>query len=163
MFYVRETYPDVFERITTDLAVGEGDAAITHPVGNLVLYSDAELAAIGVIAVQFARLPLDHYEIARSIQRIDGVVTEVIDSAPSPVQVPASVTSAQAVIALKRAGLLAGVTAALNARDDEEALIWFTRAQTWERANSNVLALAQLLGLSEAQVDDLFVAAATIQ
>lgn len=162
MIYVKETNPDTFERITEDITVGEGDSAITHPVGNLPLYSSEDLAAIGVIPVEPARLPLDHYEISRGSERIDGKVVEVIESALTPIRVPNSVTRVQAKIALEDAGLLDAVLAAVYTSDDRRVGIWFTDADSWERENPYVLGLASGLGLTGDQVDGLFLAAAKV-
>lgn len=78
----------------------------------------------------------------------------------SPV-VPATVTRAQAKIALLRAGLLENVKAAVSAAGGEVE-IWFADAPTWERANAYVVALGAELALTTAQIDALFVQAAQI-
>lgn len=76
--------------------------------------------------------------------------------------VPASVSSAQAKIALVRAGHIPAVKAAIEALGDEEAAIWFTDARTWERSSPYVGKIAEALGLSDAETDALFIAAALI-
>jgi hypothetical protein len=81
-------------------------------------------------------------------------------SIPGVVIVPASVSRAQAKIALHRAGLLDMVKTAVSG--DPELEIWFTDATTWERNNPHVVALGEELIGDTASVDALFVAAAQI-
>ncbi|NNM74750.1 hypothetical protein [Enterovirga aerilata] len=73
---------------------------------------------------------------------------------------PVSVSPAQARIALHSAGLLGQVKQI--AEDDPEIGIWFEYATAWDRANPHVSDLGAALGLTEAQIDDLFVTAAAI-
>ena len=75
--------------------------------------------------------------------------------------VPASVTPYQARCALLNAGLLDGVNAAVTAAGGSMALAW-EYATMIERSSSFIAAMQGGLGLSDAQVDALFVAAAAI-
>ena len=80
-----------------------------------------------------------------------------------PVPVPAAVTMRQARLALLGAGKLAGVTAAINALPSpqkEAAQIEWEYSQTVERNRGFVLLLSAALGLTDAQMDALFVNAA---
>lgn len=73
------------------------------------------------------------------------------------IPVPESVTPAQGRIALLRGGLLDQVKALVaSVGADTELGIWWDYATVWERHNTNVLAFAAQLGLSDDQVDDLF-------
>lgn len=72
-----------------------------------------------------------------------------------------SVTSAQAKIQLRRAGIRDKVDAAIKAADGE-VQDWFTDARVWERDNPNVVGIGTSLGLKPADIDALFVAAAQI-
>lgn len=76
--------------------------------------------------------------------------------------VPASVTRLQARLALKQAGLLASVTAAILAlpETDDVRLFWDNGA-TWERQSPVLCAMAEGLGLTD-QIDALFVLAASL-
>lgn len=78
---------------------------------------------------------------------------------PGPA-VPASVSRAQAKIALHRAGLLGLVKTAVAA--DPEVQIWFEDALVWERQNPHVVALGEQLIGDAAGVDALFIAAGQI-
>lgn len=85
---------------------------------------------------------------------------------PAPAGVP-SVTMAQARIALSRAGISeADVADAIGAIPDgqakTEARIWWECAGTVERSHPTVAQLAAALGLSDSDVDGLFLAAAAI-
>lgn len=87
-----------------------------------------------------------------------GVIAPYV--APMP-PVPVSVTAFQAKAALLNAGLLDKAQAAVSAAAPIVQLAWAT-AQSYERSSPTVAALAAALGLSDAQVDDLFRAAALI-
>lgn len=83
---------------------------------------------------------------------------------PTPV-VPASVTMRQARLALLGAGLLDDVDAAINAMPSpqkEAARIAWEYSQEVQRHNGVVASLGPLLGLTDAQIDDLFLAAAQL-
>lgn len=75
--------------------------------------------------------------------------------------VPPSVSSAQAKIQLRRAGLRNKVDAAVQAAGGEMQ-DWFTDARTWERTSQYVLDLGASLKLKPADLDKLFKAAAQI-
>lgn len=74
-----------------------------------------------------------------------------------PEPVPQEITRFQAKAALRAAGLLAQVQAAMNnpATDEFARLAW-TEAPVFLRTSPTLLAMAAALGLSEAQLDDLF-------
>lgn len=79
-----------------------------------------------------------------------------------PVPVPASVTMRQARLALLAAGLLGAVQTAidgLSSPDKEAAQIEWDYSNEVQRSNGVVSALAPALGLTEAQIDALFIAA----
>lgn len=89
-------------------------------------------------------------------------------SVPDYAPVPTSVSSAQAKIQLLRSPPLKGgktllddVTAAAQEAGGE-VYIWFTDARDWERANANVNALGKSLGLTDAQIDEMYIEAKKI-
>lgn len=82
-----------------------------------------------------------------------------------PVPVPQSVTMRQARLALHAAGLLSGVDAAIAAMPEPAktaALIEWEYASAVERNAGLVPAMAAALGMSDADIDDLFITAATL-
>lgn len=84
--------------------------------------------------------------------------------APPPV-VPDSVSMRQARLALLGAGLLSQVDAAiasLPSPQKEAAAIEWEYAQEVQRHNGLVPAMAQALGMTDAQLDALFMQAATL-
>jgi hypothetical protein len=84
---------------------------------------------------------------------------------PPPAIVPQSVTMRQARLALLQAGLLSNVTSAINALPSpqkEAASIEWEYSQTVERNRGFVLLLGAALGLTETQLDDLFILASTL-
>lgn len=86
-----------------------------------------------------------------------------IASAPAASNVPAEVTMRQARQALYIAGRLADVTAAIDSMPEpprESARIAWEYSQVIERDATFVRQLATALGMSNADVDALFVAAA---
>jgi hypothetical protein len=113
-------------------------ADTSHPRNIETLWSAQELAAIGLeLAPEPAPVPAD------------------------PNAVPKAVTMVQARIALRATGLLDRVNAAVAAADDNTKDGW--EYSTVLRRNSPTLvAIAGTIGLSEAQVDELFLAAAQV-
>ena len=78
-----------------------------------------------------------------------------------PVPVPLSVTPLQARRALLAAGKLDAVSSAVAVADQDTKLAW-DYATSVERGSSFVASLAAAIGLTDAQVDDLFRTAATL-
>jgi hypothetical protein len=80
----------------------------------------------------------------------------------SAIGVPVEVTMRQARLALHAAGLLTQVENAINALPDPprtSARIEWDHSNTVQRNNGFVLQLGQMLGLTSAQLDSLFIAA----
>jgi hypothetical protein len=115
---------------TNDIWTGEPINNVRHPLNIEQLWTDAELNAIGL-----ARVP-----------------PPVVSS------VPQVVTRAQAKIAMLRAGILGAVEAAVDAAGGE-AEIWYRDALTWSRDNPYINSLGAQLGLSQTQIDLLFIEA----
>ena len=79
--------------------------------------------------------------------------------------IPQEVTMRQARLALHNAGLLASVEAAINALAEPKqstARIEWDHSQTVQRSRGLVLELGTAMGLTSAQIDALFVAAAAL-
>lgn len=87
----------------------------------------------------------------------------VAKTAPlSPIPIPQTVSRLQALCALQKAGLLSQVQAAVTASPDPLSAIVWNNAATFERASPTLQALATAAGLTAAQLDSLFIAAAQI-
>ena len=88
---------------------------------------------------------------------------EFTEPVPPPPTIPSAVTMRQARLALLGAGLLDDVDAAINAMPSpqkEAARIEWEYSQEVQRHNGFVSVLAPMLGLTDAQLDTLFVVAA---
>ena len=104
------------------------------------------------------------------VAQLDGsgwVVLAARPPVPTPVvRVPASVTMRQARLALLGAGLLDDVDAAIASIPDETtrraAQIEWEFSNEVQSNNGVVAALGPLLGLTDAQIDDLFLTAAQL-
>lgn len=91
-------------------------------------------------------------------------VVQPVPAAPSPV-VPASVTMRQARLALLQAGKLSAVDAAIAALADpqkSEAQIEWQYASSVERGSSLVATLGPALGMTDADMDALFIMASAL-
>lgn len=88
---------------------------------------------------------------------------EIHEAGEPEVMVPQQVTRFQAKAALLEAGLLSAVEEYVN-KDDTSALIKLAYAEAlhFERDSQFISALGPLLGLTDAQIDELFIKAATI-
>ena len=80
-----------------------------------------------------------------------------------PVYIPQQVTAFQARAALYNAGLLATVEAAVAASTDEVLKLAWGHALHFDRNSPTIAAMAAALGLSDTDVDNLFVAASQIE
>lgn len=90
------------------------------------------------------------------------VMAHTAPAAPD-VAVPAAVSSFQARAALLRAGLLDDVEAIMaDAATPREAVLAWEYATEFRRGSPTVAAIAGALDLTDEQLDDLFIEAATI-
>lgn len=82
---------------------------------------------------------------------------------PPPPPIPTTVTRFQALAILAAGGYLDTVRTYINTLDQNnvQRLAW-ENAADWERSSPTLNALATMLGLSNAQVDDLFIAASQV-
>lgn len=82
----------------------------------------------------------------------------------SPPDVP-TVTALQGMLSIKQAGLTAAFVAwksGLDPVDDFEMIAFFEKAQAWKRDNPYLIQGATALGLTETQLDELFITAGGI-
>jgi len=80
-----------------------------------------------------------------------------------PPPIPSTVTRFQALAVLAAGGYLDTVRTYINTLDQNnvQRLAW-ENATDWERTSPTLNALATMLGLTDTEVDDLFVAAAQV-
>ena len=100
------------------------------------------------------------------ILKPDGTIETVTEAdlergGPDPVRAVTEVSRAQAKIALHRTGYLTAVEFMVEAEGGEVA-IWFADALNWRRDNPHVVTLGGALGLSPAEIDQLFTMASEI-
>lgn len=76
-------------------------------------------------------------------------------------EIPESVSPYQARCALHAAGLLTAVEATIASADVPAQIAW-EYATVFERHSPFIEALAPMLGLTEQQIDDLFITASTV-
>lgn len=94
---------------------------------------------------------------------VEAVVAAHVPTAPAPVAVPESVTKYQCCVILAKHGLLAQTSAffAGLAQDDPRRLAW-EMAPTAQRRSASTLDAIAHLGLSQAEVDAMFIEAAQV-
>lgn len=85
---------------------------------------------------------------------------EAVDTDALARPVPQTITQKQARLALLGAGLLASVNAAVQAAGGAAQITW-EYASVIERFDPLILTLGPTLGLSSAQIDQLFITAST--
>lgn len=107
---------------------------------------------------------------ARIIPGPDGQPVLTYDAAPQDTvadlerwRASAQISRFQARAALMQAGLLDQVEAAVAASDDPLIALAWADTTVWPRTSPTIAALADTVGLTGAQIDDLFRAAAQIQ
>jgi hypothetical protein len=92
----------------------------------------------------------------------DNIEADIANPAPAPVAVPQEVTRRQIFLALLATSSSLTRAAIRGGLVDEAALIEFDEAITFKRTHPLVAALASSLGLSDAEVDAIFIAAAAL-
>ena len=93
-----------------------------------------------------------------TITNLQAEVTRLEALVPPPVDpnvVPEFVTAVQGRLALHRAGLLVTVEQAVATANGETQIFWEYSAE-WHRNNTVLSALAEAIGLTSEQVDDMF-------
>jgi hypothetical protein len=165
MPYVIEREPGTFEEIAGGFQAGSGEEAINHPDGWLEAASPAELDDARVELVPPAEVPEGMVVLSTRYARVKGIVTQLLELAPEPVVIPASVTPRQLRLALLFAGKLDQVEAFVaSGHAPKAAVISWEYATEFLRGDPmlNELAGALQPPLASADIDALFVAASRI-
>ncbi|WP_119167118.1 hypothetical protein [Algihabitans albus] len=126
-------------------------------------YADPEgTLIVAEIDGKTLHVPIDQAN--RHYARIIGESVEIAAYEPPPPEVPAIVSRYQGRQALRDAGLFDQVVALVNdPATAEEVRVRWEDLTVFERHSPLIAALAPSLGLSKAEVDALFVAAAAIE
>lgn len=135
----------------------KGIAALLSPEGDVVMaYED--------VAHAEPRLgrPVVLPDYTGTIQDLAGSHLDLTTGELFKRTVPVAVSKAQAQMALYNIGLLDDLEAAIAAHPYRPVRIWYDSANYWERANPYVSMLAPELGLTDEQIDALFVEAAKL-
>jgi len=136
----------------------------SHPWTALDAYGPADLARY---AIQTPALPVPPagQEIAGyslTLEPATGVIGVAATFAPiPPPPVPDEVSAMQAQLVLDQTGRLDAVNAAV-AQASRQVQIYWAKATTLHRAHPVLLQMAQALGMSDAELDSLFLAAAAL-
>lgn len=136
--------------------------ALTTPTGNYGPYNTIEVLADRYRCDGNTDLPFSVVGTGEIVEA-DTITWPEPPAPPAPV--PESVTMRQARLALHAAGLLAGVDAAIASMQEPAktaAAIEWEYASEVERNAGLVPAMAAALGMTDAQIDDLFITAATL-
>lgn len=132
---------------------------ITRTEIKFVSYHPTQLSLLEADAALMGTSLDDH------AQTLADWVAAYVPPPPEPVAVPQIVTMRQARLALLGAGKLAAVNAAINALPSptkEAAQIEWEYSQEVNRQNGLVSQLAPLLGMTDADLDALFIAGAAL-
>lgn len=145
---------------------GERIDEILYPLNIEQLWSTEELEALNLYVPQNAdEVPEGKIVMSTSVQRVDGTVKFVHVLEDYVVPVPSVVTRRQAKLALHGAGLLSLIEPSLQALFEPEktaAIIEWENATEFHRDHGLLVALASILGLTNEQVDDLFIQASQL-
>lgn len=157
-----------------DARQAELDAALAAEQDGIAQRAalDAATATLAQARADLAPLESQHADLTARVAALQAGIDACqssLNADPSveadPVHVPPVVTMRQARLALLGAGLLAGVDAAISAMPEptkSAAKIEWEYSGTVERNRPFVQALTPALGMTAAQVDQLFIAAATL-
>lgn len=129
-----------------------------HSDDALETYDPARRARFLIQDFIVPEAPAGQAVISYTLAIIAGAIVAQPTFGPAFVPVPMIVSMMQAQLALNAAGLLASVEAAVNSSSELTKIYWKT-ASNLHRDHPLVISLTAALGLTPAQVDDLFRAA----
>ena len=128
----------------------------TRIIDNVVVAD--KLADVYVTDTQTVHVSVPGAEIGATL---DPTFSTVIAPPVIPVVVPPSVTRYQARVALRRAGLRDTVETMVKAAGGDVEDAW-NDAAVFERNSNFIVSMGKALGLTDKQIDDLFIMADTI-
>lgn len=93
----------------------------------------------------------------------DAAAIQAANGQPETSSIPQVVSAAQGGIALIQAGFMADVQSVIDAPETPAEIKWaWARATEWHRDSPAMAYIAPIAGISEAQMDELFIAAGRI-
>lgn len=152
MVIVQESAPNLFTEIAPGMSFKAG--GVLHPWQVAELWSDEDLATIGVYHVEPAEVPPYKVVTNTAYERDgSGKVVQVLTLEDAPIEpVPAS----SAKLVLDDDGIYSAVEAICLDHPVLAVRIYWTTAATWERGNPYVQAIGAEMELSDEQMDDMF-------
>lgn len=165
-----------FEQTSAPDTVIPAKAAVLDEEGNEVSPAESERIEPGRVTktqikcvsyhpTQIDMLRADAVELGTDLTEHEALLADWVASYvspdPEPVQVPQVVTIRQAKLALLQAGLLDDVDAAVAQADRATQIEWEYATEV-RRGWPTLLTLQTALGLTEQQVNDLFISASLI-
>lgn len=154
---IRDGRPEIVKGAFTD------NAGVKHPAHVLQFWTPEELSEIGVHPVMDAEIPQGHVATGSSLHWDGETVTQVFETEPAPPPVPETVSRFQARAALLQAGRLGDAEAAVAKASDPLLSLAWAEAIEWKRSSPALNALAEGIGMTQDEIDDLFRAAALIE
>lgn len=158
MALYRENPPNVFR-----LWTGEKIGGISHPPEIETAWPVEELEALKLFIPAAAEpVPEGKVSTGVSVKRVDGVVRfahDLIDEPPPGV--PDAISPLQARRALRAAGLKSWVDAYVATLSEEEQEAWEYAVEV-RRNNAIIAAGAAVMGMTEQQIDNLFILGVTL-
>lgn len=130
---------------------------VNHPANALEFYEPADLARYRIAKLTPNSLPIGKQlgSYAFSLSQAGQIILSTVWVIPPPPPVPSSVPAVNAKLALAQTGHLSTVKAII-AQADEAAQIWWEAATVFQRDHPMVVNFGAALGLTSAQIDDLF-------
>jgi hypothetical protein len=159
--------------MTQILIVGEaivsvGPFATDPDTGDIscdnATYAKATLDSLGTWRIADVTLPAD-FDLGKYTINVSNVFAAVTPPPAPPTPVPDKVTRLQARLALLNAGKWMLIQPAIDNMTDPQKSIaqaYFDDAPYWSRNDSFTLQLGAAIGLSDADMDSLFIQAATL-
>lgn len=152
MIAVQETAPGVFTEIARGMSFEA--SGVLHPWQVAELWSDEDLAAIGVYRVEPAEIPPYKAVTNTSYERDEtSKVIQVLTLEDAPIE---SVSASSAKLVLDDDGIYEAVETICVDHPVLAVRIYWTTAATWERGNPYVQAIGMEMELSDEQMDDMF-------
>jgi hypothetical protein len=153
----QESSAGTFTQLTFGQSFMVGD--VQHGWQVVELWSDEDLADIGIYRVALAIPPADEEIVSASIERVDGVVTQVLVTQPITPP-PLKASARQIRLAMNMLGLRDGIEeyVASQSRDVQDSWQWTTE---FESNHPFVVGAAEHLNKSDEELKALFLLAQT--